>query len=65
MKDEKDEKAENLITTDTESHTTVDMHSVSSNIININKDNRIFSILPGELTEIVNKYKERDENFQV
>ena len=64
MKDEKDEKAENLITTDTESHTTVDMHSVSSNIININKDNRIFDILPGELTEIVNKYKERDENFQ-
>ena len=64
MKDEKDEKAENLITTDTESHTTVDMLSVYSNIININKDNRIFNILPDELTEIVNKYKERDENFQ-
>ena len=43
MKDE-NEKDENLITTGTESHTTVEMHSVSSNIINISKENRIFKI---------------------
>ena len=59
----KDEKEENLISTDTESHTTVDMHSVSSNIINVNT-NKLFQMLPSDLTNIVNKYKERDENIQ-
>ena len=58
----KDEKSEELISTDSDAHGTQYIGSVSGNLQSANT--YPFSISPQELTNIVNKYKERDENMQ-
>ena len=58
----KDEKSEELISTDSDAHGTQYIGSVSGNLQSANT--YPFAISPQELTNIVNKYKERDENMQ-
>ena len=63
----KEEKEENLISTDSEDKSlrpTEYLGSVSSRFPGEPKNFVGFDITPQELTNIVNKYKERDENMQ-
>ena len=55
-----DDKQEELISTDSDAHGTVYIGSIKSGISSVSP----FTITPQELTNIVNKYKERDENMQ-
>jgi calcium-translocating P-type ATPase len=60
----KDEKEEELISTDSDAHGTQYIGSVSGNLQSAMANAYPFTISPQELTNIVNKYKERDENMQ-
>ena len=60
----KDEKEEELISTDSDAHGTQYIGSVSGNLQSTMANAYPFTISPQELTNIVNKYKERDENMQ-
>ena len=60
----KDEKEEELISTDSDAHGTQYIGSVSGNLQSSMANAYPFTISPQELTNIVNKYKERDENMQ-
>ena len=70
----KDDMEEKLILTDSESLASGFMSDVPSNIAEINTNTKPkinsdlipqdFKVSPQELTNIVNKYKERDENMQ-
>ena len=61
----KDNKEEELISTDSDAHGTQYIGSISGSLRQGNAGNvSPFNITPQELTNIVNKYKERDENFQ-
>ena len=66
MKDEKEEKEELLISKNSDAHGTIYIGSGSNpdKVGNANADANQFNITPQELTNIVNKYKERDENMQ-
>ena len=60
----KDEKEEELISTDSDAHGTQYIGSVSGSLKSSMVNAYPFTISPQELTNIVNKYKERDENIQ-
>ena len=61
----KEDKQEVLISTETEPNGTEYLGSVNSDLLIKNSTfSKNFNISPQELTNIVNKYKERDENMQ-
>jgi len=60
----KDEKEEELISTDSDAQGTQYIGNVSDSVGQVMAKAYPFTISPQELTNIVNKYKERDENMQ-
>ena len=60
----KDEKEEELISTDSDAHGTQYIGNVSDSVNQAMAKAYPFTISPQELTNIVNKYKERDDNMQ-
>ena len=64
MKGDKEEKEELLISTNSDAHGTIYIGSGANPEKIENGDVNQFNITPEELTNIVNRYKERDENMQ-
>ena len=64
MKEVKEEQQEELISTDSDAHGTEYIGSVSGTVNSGVSNFLRFGLTPQELTNIVNKYKERDENMQ-